>query len=692
MATVPSPEEYVVCLDSFLTVPGPNDQLDPDNPTNDIRLKVQTTVNRLQVKSIELATLELPAAQLLIEDPWSRLYFSTGVPMTGSALGRSLTVATPEDSFTAELPLTLNRIVALDDSDPTTPVFTTAEPHLLQSAAQFWSWGEAVALVSTAVEANLTPSGGGALLPTVTVISDTTFSVSGFPPATVWIPNAAATTFGYLHYPEIPTYGYLASILQSLLFLDVGALIYRVEYVTTEGHFCIHIPQSLFSRIPEHFLDSVLEVTVGSLPFLLGFGEGRIALAHVVDPPVGCQGNGFRCAKGRPEFRKVCSVACQSLGICHIRLVPGNYPLEADLLAEINFQANRMFLDPVGAPYALALSDETGTSYSITLPTGLYQPTTLAATVQQLILAAWPGSDIQVTFEDNDFVFHSPSGTAFNLEFQSSFTNVAERLGFLPIRYAGQTEYRSNLPFEYTDCDPNCIITFGMTNSHSGRMLVSASAPPPLSIAGTTGAVVGNELVVTSTQAHGFRVGDIAVVTVGGTSFRLVVLRTPSGTQLVLDAAALVLPVGAMAVGRAPTGCKLSLMFAVRLNNRYIFGILGFRREDKLWTPDFTGTYTAPNLVSLSNRSYVLLQLVDPPGSARLEHTSITGHTPSNLFGKGVLVVQPLQVQQRFFPERITFFPSQIIEYLHIRILNSDGVIPYFLKGRHWSCTFRFFV
>ena len=64
--------------------------------------------------------------------------------------------------------------------------------------------------------------------------------------------------------------------------------------------------------------------------------------------------------------------------------------------------------------------------------------------------------------------------------------------------------------------------------------------------------------------------------------------------------------------------CQFSLMLAPRFNNDFIAAVLGFEAKDYLWTPNSNGTLVAPFTMDLNGRFYVMVQMLDPVGSARV--------------------------------------------------------------------------
>jgi hypothetical protein len=182
-------------------------------------------------------------------------------------------------------------------------------------------------------------------------------------------------------------------------------------------------------------------------------------------------------------------------------------------------------------------------------------------------------------------------------------------------------------------------------------------------------------------------------VTVAGNTYTLVVLEILSGTTFRASLGALdlggLLPntnVGVVAT----ECCNPSLLFAPRKRNYIIGLILGFGICDILWNQDFMGTYIASGVIVLSPRHYVLVQILDPIGSARFQHCDLNRSTPINLIAKVNLEFGFNLNFQRYYNARLHFFSPTMITKLHIRLLNADGSL-YQLHGRQWSGIFRMY-
>jgi hypothetical protein len=127
---------------------------------------------------------------------------------------------------------------------------------------------------------------------------------------------------------------------------------------------------------------------------------------------------------------------------------------------------------------------------------------------------------------------------------------------------------------------------------------------------------------------------------------------------------------------------KLNLMFSYK-SCGLKSSILGFPASDLLWSG--TDTYSSPFTYRLEAASYVLVQLLDPIGSSRIEH-NYKGDNKMNLLGK--IVILPHPWLDRFYPMKSTFCTEIRLEQVHIRLLNPDHTL-YQLHGHEWSATIR---
>lgn len=700
--------DWIVCLNSSNRLPTPGkpvtDAADP-NPTNDVKINMEMSVPRAPVKSIELVTFELPTVQLLIEEQWSTLYFSLGITLPLSTMSRRLTITDDSFTYTAEIPPTFNPLVAIDDTDPTTPIFTTQVPHLLETCPQFWTWGELLATVGTVNDTVLTDS-DGKLLPQVTVLSPTTFSVSGFSPATVWIPTAGTTTFGNLLYPKIPTQEYLVTMLNSLLNQAVRdqtsiqscnfhGNVFRVQYDIKTGMYIVSFEPKNFKYLPSHFYTSVFPVEHDSLPNLMGYSVSTVKLVEITTSNMCNTRTVEECQK--EELRELKSSSVSSLGECRAKLTPGNYDTGEQLVQELNFQFNRLLFEDSSEWFRV--TDEFGGSdIKVTVTEGLYNPTSFAQSLTEQLAP----NNITVTYvsvgcdSPGQFVLSSPD--VFVLDFTDpDSANLAKRMGFQIARYTCETEYRSNISFEFPFCKrgyPGCVFYFGFTHPQSKRMTITVSKPKPLlSTAPTTGVLLpNNQLEITNTSlAHGYQVGDlVSIETSTAEVYEFRVVQVDSGTQFVVDMEA-TNPTGTANISVTKADCcTLSLLFAFREENGLLQQLAGFPFEDILWQPSNNNTIVAPYLIDLVGFNYVLVRIIDPIGSSHIEHVQVPNRTNSmtGIIAKLVLTRIALRILDGYYPMKINFYSPKIVTSIQVQILNPNGSL-YQLHGFPWTATLR---
>lgn len=658
--------EYVVCVDSFTGKKPINksDTVHDMNHTNDIIVSAQTTVNRLRIKAMELVTFELPPIQFLIEIDWSRLYFGNAWSFPIGSTTFSVIDQSLNDQYEAILPPNFNTIISVDLTIPTSPIFTTDDPHLLSEYLSIWP--HIIRLVGMTVPIILDGTN-------TTVLNSTNFQVSGVVGLTV---DPAAVQFGSLYYSPLEDANNISMFIQRGLNesynLQFGnnANPFLMIYDEKTGEFCLSVCTNLC--LPETQLKNLfLNVPVQSLPFLLGYGTGLIKLSEIQTPQ--CATNGCTIPELVPKILK--SNPNEQFNVCFTLLRPGKYVLPSDFLAELDFQASRFYFDPTTGPYSVSISNTAGVVTTVNILSGLYTAETLAQTLTNLLTA----QGITVTFLTNSYEFSSAD--IFNLEFQLP-DEIANRLGFAPIRYSGAKSYTSPIPFA-PPCGPGgCLLDWSLVGD-SCQLLLQASSLPAIS---ATVIQSGSDGLVTTTTAHGFQVGNLINLVVLGVTFEVEVVEVSSGTNLTVDLGGIVLGAGVAVVSLAEP-CNLNILMAPRYNSMKP-EILGFPNED-IWGAG--SSYLAPYRVNTSGLPYILMQIIDPPISARVEHVNRHGQTLSNLIAKIPLQRVGFQLFNRYFPTTATFFSHTIVNEIHVRFLTPDHELVQ-LRGLPWSATFRFYL
>ena len=757
--------EFVWCLDTANRdvhhVPE-----EPNNPTNDVRIPLNLSINRVTVSSLELATLELPRAQRLIEPQWNRFFTADAMFFQSRPCDPlcNLVLRDRCNDFVASVPDGLNPVTAMDVTDPDNPVFTTRKPHLLASHLQYWVWGEPVELIGT--PRTIRVSEEGRLHPDVTVLGPMTFTVALH--GTEWRQSSTATCWGFIHYPAFPSPVFLAHLLTDRLRAEMALAqnkrygeALRVQYDTGKGGFSITW-KSERMEIPTEAI--LVADNPGSIATYIGFSAYNTAFAtqdvpYTIHAP-GCIGT-----------------------VSYCEISPGTYNAP-ELAEQIDFQCNRFWLEPrpvhltkstdvATNEYQLQFGTDAGDVRTIYIPSGLYNPVTFATTLTELFGVAWPAGRIEVEWscKNSVFMFISISEIAFSLEFQpSSGTNIASRMGFEPVRYTTETMYMSCNVVPVPRYRGNqgglryisavCTTT---VNAKALKFLFHLSRAPCLPYTSTTAAPEGGMLTITNTRrAHGFQVGDIVTVD-HGNLYRFPVIRVLSGTSFVLDLGSVVfptleydildktfspgvgvhqlvlnttfptlgagtnalftsrgvayagrvtgvdgdnttldfsphvLPLAAAVVGGvAEEKTTLRVPFAVYGNStpklNLLFtpkprscrpSILGFPATDMLWTSNIT--FQSPLTYRLQAASYILVEMVVPTGSARIEH-NYKGDNNTNILGK--IVILPTPWLERFYPMKATFLSNIKLGYVHFRLLNPDHTL-YQLHGHEWSATIR---
>lgn len=659
-----SAEEYVYCVDSANIIHSNLDQnYSSQNNTNDIIVKIQMTSDKLIFKSIELVSLELPAAQRLIEPDWNRIYLFAPLVFENDETSRTLSIS--GNNFV--LPTTLNSIISIDLTDPLNPIFTTESPHLLESALPVWhqSWF----LIGTAEEHEITMN-------SVNILNSNQFSVQAFSALTVWNANASATNFGFLYAPPISSPVILCKILNALMQI----LAVSIKYDVVHGEFTMSTKD----------LSLILQVERNSLLFNLGFSSGNYKF-NPLQLLSGC----FGCNNGNSNNNNSISSSTKTgqiivsknghtfSGFFHYTISPSSPTTIQELISSLDKEFNRFYFKQTGI---LTFSDMFGVTTTVTILPGLYTPLSLSQSINSQL------TDIEVTFANNTFTFSSLSNSVFNMIFEEPTSNIQSALGFHSTIYTSLKSYSSNIEFEFekiqsTSKYPALIFHFDETTSGSNQLFFHYSSPPPLTMLATI--VDPNTISLTSTTfAHGFQQGDIANIQIAGISYHLFVDEIVDGTTFLVNTASFSFsfapnePVNVSHTSFSSSP-DISIMFAPRKRNGFIANVLGFSPYDLL-QPGIS--VTAPYTVDLNGRFYVMVEIRDPIGSARVEQLSPSSHNKTSFIGKAILVNTTVRTIDRFYPMKYTFFPPRRLTELHIRFLNPDHSL-YELHGKRWSLT-----
>lgn len=604
------------------------DSCHPCNPSNDIVIAPQMSINRMSISSCELATIEFPRTQTLIEPCWSRIYTFRGMLVDRE---RKIEVETPRGTFCAELPMTFNRILRVIGTD--NPIFETQYPHLLPS------FGAQVVGMEQAVEGPFQ------------VLSSTQFQALGTNLKTTKVNSATA-----LYSPPEPSPIFVAARLTKQLNDE-----FRAKTNCNECAFLIQWnPQ--FSRfsielVCKSLREVYLNVTCASLD--LGFSKGRHPL-HL--------------------DRQYASFEPQ--GTSFVSLTSGNYTLD-EMLEEINFQFNICYL---ATSYRLSIwRDELQT---ITIPPGSYTPHSLAETVTQLLQA---DITLEYDDCENKYVFQSASDFNLEFEDSTSSPNKAPnlcfKLGFRAARFTNERKYVAQdvvYPQRVLNTNYNTNICTAQVDPDFNRIVLFFARPMPV-----TASIFNYEdrpevWRVCSDVAVGVQVNDVVEISVAGKHVRVRVAAVLCGTEFLVDA-----PVN-VTVSRDGLRCSVRII-GPPTQSVFVHGqfavkplILGFGDCDLLYGCE--SFLRAPFVYNLNPFTFVLLEIVEPQNaSTHIEHRYCNDHKTS-ILAKIVLNFEPQM--ERFYPCVATFFSGTRLTRFHFRILNEDHSL-YQLKGQNWRATFR---
>jgi hypothetical protein len=687
----------------------------PTNSTNPARIPLRWSRRRGRIKQMNVKCVEIPDTQYIIDDGWQDLFFDEGYRYIVNSfqdlerVEMTLTIVSgnpaTETNVTIQLPVFYNPIVAVDASNPSSPIFTTMFPHSLVLANQ-WNWGSNFQLVSTPITHPLNAQLVG---DNYQILSDTMFqmfNVAGIPPA-AWTANG--THMGFLYAPRIPNGEALARIINYAFGLLLPSGLVNFTYDFRTGQFILRLrfpiekdkctnPTNLQVNVPCRsngannningcFVQcfrppgdtfnpfGILRIpSLISLAAKLGFGLADRLITIDAATPLW-------------TLRSYHSVAQGSF----IRFRADDYDGD-ELIAESFLQWDRFYFDSLGdpanvLPAVFIWSNVCGVKFMLNIVFGVYNPTTFAAYLTSSMNSLDPGHSYSVEYlgaPQNKF--RISAADPFGLEFDSTWDpvdTVHTRLGFYSRAYRGQLSYESDqqviVPVFTNSAEPH-FQSFQYTIRESGNtgVFMIGANPPPAQSSAQVNAVLLNafQLEITTTFAHGFQKDDPILLTysASGNQFVVPVIDVLSAFSFVVD-------IGTTGITGA-SGNPCVMMFTQPIFNLLYAPIeniitqlkgplMGFPNYNTLWTSATNGEYIAPGQFDLQPVGYVLIEVLSPAnGFSFIEH-STERDNQSTLLAYIPRLTQVFQPDS-YLNARYMFSSPQVVEYFVFRIVNPD--------------------
>jgi len=651
---------------------------DKDNPTNDIVVNTRMSRNRLPVTSFSLCSIELPFSQYVIENAWSKIKFSEGLELNVQSIQdfdlRRFVVELAGVEYEVELPIYLNPIANVDDSDPNNPIFTTLFDHALDLRGA-WNWGAPIELITTnLVDPQFTQL--TATNPNLLILSDNQFQIMNIA-ATTW--TNPSGTYGYLHAPTIGSPELLASIL-TFAFNQLAPSTLEIRYDVNQGKFVLRLINS--SLQPAY----VIVPATNSLTSIMGFATG---FCRVQIPP--------ECPY---ELVAPFGYQCRS----EICLPEGNYN-ENSLVGQMQLEWNRFWFEPgcdadPNNQVQFIFSDSCGVCHMIAIPYGLFTPITLAEFLEASMNLAVPSANYQVTWDPSTgFTFQSLAGEFFGLEFADPNDTLHFRLGFESVCYNGQTAYSTPKPFVVPIrqcCGSNIpqkflsFLYYPLALSSQKKLCLNICKPRALE-GDVTELAPGNWQIDFGAFAHGFQVDDVIETQINGDRYLFVITQVVDPFIITVDSGSVtdltppftacfqlskLLSVNLFFSGRQP-----SLLDCIKPD------ILGFLMQDLLF-PNDGPPFLSPGCFNLAQPKYLLLEVPEPRGATHTQHAWMEDNNP-NILAK--IILFPAIRVERLFPMRMILPQVSTVNRMRFRILNPDHSL-YQLHGKEWSATICFVV
>lgn len=731
---------YTLTLDTHNAKPipgidfsvGTSSAVETDNPTNNVQFDSLPVPAVKSVTQVDLASLELPLSQNIIENEWSRLYFNNGLNLNTLLSDdaenidlREFAVSLAGETIAVGLlPMTLNPIIAIDTSDAANPIFTTRFPHAIGLAPYYGLWGGEMRVISTPMAPEFTFVNQGLNMnPAYEALSATEFQVTGGGPLTL-----SGTRFGYLYAPAIATPSNLATLITAALderFLvtydpdtnrfsvqctnlqcgsSLSGSTFTGEMSICQPAICARPRTSSTVRVTEPGDVKIVVPSMNSLPGLMGF---------------------TRCTITATPSTCLITAQGQFAGCCQfIKITPGMYNSE-DFLKEINLQLNRFWFEPTDAcaeaaagggepvppdnTYSMMFTGSCGLCYVLVIPPGMYNPESLALAMTEGMNFLDPNGDYLVTWNAVTMKFTIASlslTTEFALEFtneQNNNSTIHERLGFRLADYRGKKSYTSDteivvpitcvggttLPQSWQSYTYD---VFRITNQL--RNVFSLTKPQALPARNTEFVDEGDStmLVTNNRRAHGYNVDDVVLIicedgqtglfrvieVVDAFSFRIDTGSADMTCTQDIDHKTCVSIV-------LPPVLNLFLAPTPNTENSIYADILGFPSKTIEWVSD-DNVLTAPYPYNLDPPPYVIVEAT-PVGSDNGTTRAIHqwGSNAKEMLAK--VILYPAFRMQFTLPQQITFMNAgATFKHLAMRILNPNRT-PYNFHGRHWSAT-----
>jgi hypothetical protein len=671
----------------------------------------------LLATAIHLVSFEMTAGQQTVEEDWSTLYYDEGIRFladlaSGDDSSRTLTISRIEgdgsdpspqnnhnfgrfpsfgldsrlalrdsasrfsNSFlpssqilpsriqvSVQVPLWLNPIDDIQISGSNSIIVTTRFPHALNALViAMWAqdWNSPISIIDTSM---LDPASTQLVTSSAFVLDNFNFQMNNVTSgdmarllATIAALGSANLT-GYLNAPLIPGPVQLAKLLNKLEFQN-GI---TIEF---DSH------KNTFRANPSHSPRFNSENHGGHLiPVMIGIGR---AFFNGVDNPG------------------------QFAGIKAISIRPGNYDPPSFLNAITN-ALNGLFAIPSGGT-TFAFSDPYGQIYSFTIPSGTWSAVGLAQYVQtQMNAAIFPVNPLltyTVTYNptNSKFTFSSDQGQIFGLEFGNTSANLSfVPFGFLSFPKRGQVSYTS----DETVQDPHPRWQYySQLDGAMNKFVFAPTNPLPLSVTLTTQATVPITVLlqtVLPNVAHGLLAEDVIGVriTPNGPRYLVRVQSVPSANSAILDVGS-ALPFLSPLVNQPATFAfegfpRLGFHFG---NTPRMGTLLGFQENTSADTPadGSSNELTSRKNFNLHHPSYLLLELVDPPGSQNAQHER-NGQVIHSVLAK-IIFGADLRIDKGSQTD-LNYSTPTALDRMHFRISN-PWQQKYHTHGNEWSASFMF--
>lgn len=640
---------------------------DSNNLTNDIVIPVKIPHPRMEVTDISLSMWELPdAVDTVIELESSLFNFSQGFVIDS----QTDTIEIKRNGITvfATLPLTINKIIDVDDT-----IITTEHPHNFPLGKT-----SLVSIVGSILKPDQLPVDAYAINETTLRLSSKNLPISA--------------PFGYITVPRIPDPMTLAKLLTEQFEPQINV---SVNFNACTGYFSICANEQLAcsgakmqSRGLNNCIDSCNPSNNGE--FVATTSSSASLVVTRFNGLPGLMGFGFGCVLTIPDG--ACINGTYGIGCYGTLRMPAFRYQPAQVGATLEYEWNRFYFESTPNETFKFSSYTSVSIQSFDIPNGKYSAFSLAGYIQkQMNLLDPDHPDYEVEYIGTRFCIGA--STDFALEFDEDMP-LATRIGFDANPHRGSHEYCSDVDVyapTFRCCNTtvsrspvSILYTTYVTGTQKVRYRLSAPAHIDIRIHSVDAST--HKVIISSANAMGLERFD--QVRINGRSLLTLNSDIDNAFRATIewpDPLPTVGQVMQMEYSQTPPA-PLGFLFAPRPGQNQVEGwAFGFPSNCDVFSMTPTASITSESTILTRHLTYLLLVMDEPDATGAGYHFYENGNL-INVLAK--LQLFPYVRLDRTPTFSVHFAQPKNITHLRLRLLTPEHKL-YPLNGLKWSATFE---